>query len=85
MAVVTSIRITESANRILEELSGKLGSPKAQVVERALKKLERDMFWQEVHDAYDRVASNPEELAAYRAEHAAWEGTLMDGLPDEKW
>ena len=33
-------------------LAGKLGSPKAQVVAKALWKLERDMFWREVHDSY---------------------------------
>ena len=85
MAVVASIRITEEANRLLGELAGKLGSPKAQVIEKALRQLEEDMFWREVHDAYDRLASNPTEFSAYRAEHAAWDVTLRDGLPDEKW
>lgn len=78
--VASSVRITNHANRLLSELSSKLGRPKAQVVEEALAALEERLFWTAVHDAYSAVES-PEA----REEREIWDTTVGDGLSQEKW
>jgi predicted DNA-binding protein len=68
------------ANRLLNDLSSKLGRPKAQVVEQALAALEDRLFWTELHEAY--AAGESAEL---KEEREIWDTAVADGLPQEKW
>ena len=78
--VASSVRITPDANRLLSDLSLKLGRSKAQVVEEALASLEERVFWAAVHDAYAE-GETPEA----REEREIWDTTVGDGLAGEKW
>ena len=57
--IATSVRIAGDAIDVLSKLSDKLGKPKAQVIERALKEMEERIFWDEVSLAFDRIAADP--------------------------
>jgi len=47
---------------------------------------EAQRFWERFHAAVERLRVDPEQWAAYRAESAELDGTLMDGLDlDEDW
>ena len=83
--IATSVRIAGDAIRVLSNLSAKLGQPKAQVSEQALKALDERLFWEEVTASFARIAADPEESARQQAEVALWEqGTARD-LPGEEW
>lgn len=83
--VATSVRIPEDANRILSALAAKLGQPKAQVVEIALKEMEERIFWADVRDAFEQAAANPEEAARQKAEIADWDRVSDTDFRDERW
>ena len=81
--VASSVRITAAAYGIAHRLAGKLGRSRAQVIEQALRQMEDQVFWQEVQEAYARMAEDPNALEAFRKEAAEWDGTIDDGLRGE--
>jgi len=76
----SSVRITPTANDLLDRLSAKLLQSKAQVIEVALHLLEERVFWGEVQDAFAGCESDE-----MRAERALWDSTANDGLAGERW
>jgi|RhiMethySRZTD1v2_1073278.scaffolds.fasta_scaffold2985166_2 predicted transcriptional regulator len=78
--IASSVRITADANRMLQDLSAKLGRSKAQIVEEALADLEDRIFWEAVNDAYAE-----EETPESKEEREIWDTTVGDGLSQEKW
>jgi len=55
-------------------------------LDRAIEQEARRVFWQQFHEAVDRLRSNAEAWATYQAEGKELEGTLADGLnEDEDW
>lgn len=83
--IANSVRITDDANQTLNELSQRMGQPKAQVVELALKDLEDRLFWQEVNAAYEKIAADPESAAAQKTEMELWDRTSATDFKDESW
>jgi hypothetical protein len=55
----------------------------SQAVEDAIHAERRRVFWQQFRAAAGRVEADPAVAAEERAETAALEGTLLDGLEDE--
>ena len=83
--IATSVRIAGDAIDVLSKLSAKLRQPKAQVIETALKQMEERIFWQEVGDAFQRIAADPRESARQKAEIELWDhGTARD-FEGEEW
>lgn len=76
----SSVRITSTANHLLDQLADKLGQPKARVIEEALAILEERVFWQEVQSAFAG-----EETEQSQAERELWSSTVNDGLVGDKW
>jgi hypothetical protein len=74
--IATSVRITAAANALLSALAGKIGKPKAQIVEEALRGWDDKMFWTEVQQAF---AASPES-EELRTERELWDRTVSDGL-----
>jgi predicted transcriptional regulator len=83
--VVSSVRINGDAMGVLSSLAAKLGQPKAQIVERALKELEEKIFWADVHTAFERTAGDPEQAAQHQAEFELWDRASNADLKDESW
>lgn len=84
-SIATSVRVAGDAIGILSRLSEQLGQSKAQVIELALRQLEECIFWREVRDSFDRIASDPQEAESQRTESDGWErGTAAD-FHGEEW
>jgi hypothetical protein len=84
-SVATRVRVAGDAIRVLSSLSEKLGQPKAQVIELALKQLEERIFWQEVREAFDRAAEDPREAPKQKEEAEPWEGATERDFKGEAW
>jgi hypothetical protein len=83
--VASSVRINGNAMDVLSNLAEKLGQPKAQVVELALRELEEKIFWGDVHTAFEQTAADPEQSAQQKAEFELWGGGSSRDLKDESW
>lgn len=82
----TTVRVSERTHHNLRELAAGSGEPMQAVLDKAVEQYRRQAFFAEYNAAYAALASDPEALAAEKAEFALFEGTLMDGLdPDEVW
>lgn len=54
-------------------------------METDLKQMEERMFWNEVEQAFDRIAADPQESARQRVEIELWDqGTARD-FSGERW
>lgn len=53
------------------------------VIDDAIKRYEREMFWQGVNEDLARLQSDPTAWAAYQQEIALFAGGAMDGLDHE--
>ena len=84
--VATSVRINSSAMDILSSLAAKLGQPKAQIIEIALRELEERTFWADVQRAFEQAASDPLQSGVRRTEIALWDKASQQDFQDaEKW
>lgn len=76
------IRISQSSYDKLSDLEEALGKTKQQVIEKALKELEREQFFKRVNEEYIK---NPELLKEEKVLMEEWDVTLLDGLDDESF
>jgi predicted transcriptional regulator len=82
----TTVRVAWKTHERLREIAAQTGEQLSEVLDRAVEREARRQFWEQFHAAVERLRADPEQWAAYRAESAALDGTLMDGLnPDEDW
>lgn len=82
----TTVRVSERTHHNLRELAAGSGEPMQAVLDKAVEQYRRQAFFAECNAAYAALASDPEALAAEKAEFALFDGTLMDGLdPNEVW
>ena len=79
-----TVRISERAHRTLKELTSRTGQTMQTILDRAIEEERRRQFFAEVDAAYGSLRSVPEAWADYKAEAAAWDSTLMDGLDPEE-
>jgi predicted transcriptional regulator len=77
---ISSVRITPTAHKLLNQLSDKLRRPKSQLIEQALEILQEHVFWREVRDAF--ASGEPEEM---RSERELWDSATNDGLAGDRW
>ena len=83
--VASSVRIAGDAINVLSRLSHQLGQSKAKVIERALAELEERIFWEEVSQAFERMAADPAATAQVKAEAEFWENGAARDLAGEEW
>jgi hypothetical protein len=55
------------------------------LLDELIEERERNEFWAQMAEAYQRLREDPEVSAAYDAEVALWDNTLLDGFEDELW
>ena len=77
------IRLSRRSYATLKALSKEMGKAMSDVVGDAIERYSRDQFWEQVNREFELMT--PAQLRAYRKEVALWDGTLLDGLPDEDW
>jgi hypothetical protein len=82
MATTALIRVSAETRDKLARIAESQNSSIGDVVEAAASKLERDLFWKQVNEAYDRLKADPEAWADYQAELAMWDSLSFDGLEE---
>lgn len=73
------VRVSEVTHQTAIAIAGQLKLSITEVFDRAIGVLEREMFFSQMHTAYEKLASD-EKLDEFKQEIAAWEETLADGL-----
>ena len=76
----TTVRIQEETRDRLAEMAQKSGQPMTDVLDEAVKQLERKRFFDEMNRRYAELREDPEAWAEIEAERAEWDATLMDNL-----
>ena len=64
----------------MAEMAQKSGQPMTDVLDEAVKQLERKRFFDEMNRRYAELREDPEAWAEIEAERAEWDATLMDNL-----
>jgi predicted transcriptional regulator len=81
-----TVRISEAAQQILNELAAQTGQTTMEILERALDAYRRKLFFEQVNAGYAELRADPAAWAEHLAERKQWDATLMDGLdPGEHW
>jgi predicted transcriptional regulator len=83
--IATSVRIAGDALGVLSKLSAKLRQSKAQIIETALKQLEERIFWEDVDEAFERIAADPVGSARQKAEIELWDRSTARDFEGEEW
>jgi len=80
MSTVT-VRIRPHTYRILQNLAKSSGESLPDALDRIVEDTRRSRMFTEASESYAAAAADPDADAAWRAEIAAWEATVGDGLP----
>jgi hypothetical protein len=78
-----NIRISARSKAALRELSRQEGKPMQTVLDDAIERYRRDVFFRELDEGYARLQSNPEAWREELAERQLWDTALDDGLENE--
>lgn len=77
------IRVSDSAYSKLEQIAHHTGRSRQELVDQAIKNLEREAILKRANDAYAAIRKDPKLWQEEQEELALWETTLKDGLKDE--
>src|SRR5205085_11333896 len=81
-----TVRVSETAHRMLKELAEQTGQTMMDVLDQALEVYRRKLFLEQVNAGYAELRADSAAWAEHLAERKLWDATLMDGLdPDERW
>lgn len=76
-------RITTQSHVMLQDLAARRGQSHQQILEDALGLLEKQQFFEEAHDAYEKLRQDPAAWSALEAERAVLDASGADGIADE--
>jgi hypothetical protein len=79
----TTVCVSEPAHRTLRELSEQFGESMQGILDCAIEDYRRKRVLEQTNAAYAALRSDPDAWETERAERAAWEATLSDGLDNE--
>jgi predicted transcriptional regulator len=78
----TTVRVTEHTHTALRELAADTGKPLQQILEEAVERYRRELFFADLHAAYARLAGDQAGWDEELDERAQLDGTLADGLDE---
>lgn len=78
-----TVRVRPHTHQILQTMAKERGESLPDVLERIVEEQRRAAILQQAAEAYTAIAADPVEAESWRAEIAAWDCTLSDGLPVE--
>jgi hypothetical protein len=82
----TTVRISERTRETLREMARSRQESMQAVLEEAVEEYRRKRYIEDLNASYAELRNDPEAWKAVETERALWDGTLMDGLPeDEIW
>lgn len=77
------IRVSDQAYDKLSEIAQKGGFSRQEIIDQAIKKLERDALLKQANEAYAAIKKDPKKWQDEQEDLALWQATLNDGLEDE--
>ncbi len=77
-------KISKPTHQTLKQMAEKIGKPMQVVLEEAVELYRREKFFEELNGKVLAVKSDPKAWAKELEERRILEGTLSDGLDDEK-
>jgi hypothetical protein len=77
------IRVSDESYSKLTQIAQDTGASRQDVIDSAIKNLERESILQQANEAYALLKKNPKQWHEYQEELSLWESTLEDGLKDE--
>lgn len=80
----SSIRVEEATIAKLRAISKEEKKPMGQVVTDLVKRYERETFWKEAREAYERLREDPEAWADYQREADICQGGSGSLLKEEE-
>ncbi len=80
-----TVPVTEATHRALQDLATQAGEPMIVVLACAVERYRREQLLRDANDAWAAIKADPVARREFEDEDKAWEGTLMDGLEDERW
>lgn len=84
MSTIT-VRISDTSRNILRELAAQKGASMQALLDKAIEAYRRQLFLEEINQAYAALREDPKAWSQIEKERAVWDTTLNDGLdPDEK-
>lgn len=84
MSTVT-VRVRPETYRILRDMARESKESLPDTLERVVEEARRARIFKQAHEAYAALVADPEAYAEWRAEFAAWDVTLADGLEPESF
>jgi predicted transcriptional regulator len=84
MATMT-VRVRPHTYQVLQDIARKHHESLPDTLERIVEDARRAQMFQEAGRAYAALVADPEAYAEWRAELAAWDVTLGDGLESESF
>ena len=82
MATTTLIRVNTDTRNLIAKLAKENQTSLGELVDLAVRKLEREQFWKQYNEDYERLKADPDAWNDYQEEIRAWDVTLMDGLEE---
>jgi predicted DNA-binding protein len=78
----TTVRISEETRETLRRLSGQTGKKLRELLDEAVERYRRELFFKEVNAAFAALRADKKAWAEEEEERATWEATLSDGLEE---
>lgn len=75
---MATVRVEPKVHATSRALSAAEQRPIGQVIEEAVDRYQKEKFWQEMHDGFARLRSDPAAWRAYRDEAARWDSASGD-------
>ena len=79
----TTVPVSPRTYQILQDIARERDQSLSAALDRVVEEARRARIFEAADKAYAAIAADPVEDAVWRAEIAAWDGTLLDGLPEE--
>jgi hypothetical protein len=78
-----TIRVSRTTHDVLRDLAARSKTSIGVIVDQAVEEFQRKRFWEEYHEGYAKLASQPEAWRDLQEETGLWDTTVADGLEDK--
>jgi predicted transcriptional regulator len=76
-----TVKLDVESHKLLQELAGRLDVNMSTLLKEAIRRMQRELFWQGVREDFERLREDKEAWESYLAESEALQSA--DGLTDE--
>lgn len=85
MPATATVRVHLQTREALRRLAAARATTIPEVLREVVQRAEDDELLSGMEADFARLASDPDHLAGYQSEVAAWDATLLDGLESDSW